>query len=143
MVVLGKDLRLDGPVARWRPGEPAWYFGAVSYRLVARWVWAPARPVRAYVATRKAHGVYGGTPQKLGVQAAHHLGVAEIWLTLREQGRLDGWRLEDGRFTPQRDKRPDAHLGETLIDFGGHYGPARVRELWTLASEGERPIEVW
>lgn len=142
---LGKHWELAEPVAVWKPGDPEWDHEAISYQAITRWNRTETVPLTAYQATRAALGLFGGTRCKLGTSAAHHLGVTQIYIALqrRTPPAVDGWRLEDGRFLPRRDKRPDAFLGQTLLDFLGHYGPHRLRELWSMAYESSRPIEVW
>lgn len=141
--ILGKHWTLDGPIAVWKPGDPPMDYGAISYRAMTRWKSTPTEPMTCIRASRRAHGLFGGKPTRLGTSAAHHLGVAGIYLALRERGEAGSWRLEDARFTPQRAKRPDAYLGTRLIDFAGCYGAGRIRELHELAVAAREPLEIW
>lgn len=141
--VLGKHWELTDPIADWKPGDPEWDHEAISYEAIRRWNQTETEPMTAYSATRSAHGLFGGHPHKLGTSSAHHLGVTSVFLSLRAGNAVSGWLLEDGRFLPRRDKRPDAFLGTTLIDFLGHYQPHRIRELFQMAYECRRPLQIW
>lgn len=138
--VLGKHWELTEPIAVWSPGDPEWDHETISYQAISRWNRTETEPMAAYRATSAAHRLFGGRQQKLGTSAAHHLGVTATFLALKD---TQDWQLEDSRFLHRRDKRPDAFLGQTLLDFLGHYQPSRIRELYHMAIESCRPIEVW
>jgi hypothetical protein len=143
LTVLGKHWELTEPIAVWKPGDPEWDHEAISYKAISRWNRTETEPMTAYRASPSAHRLFGGRVCKLGTSAAHHLGVAGIFLALRASRQQQDWFLEDARFLARGSKRPDAFLGQTMLDFLGHYGPHRLQELYQMAVESQRPLEVW
>lgn len=143
--VIGKHWELQEPIAVWKPGEPEWDHEAISYAAITRWNRTETEPMTAYRASPSAHRLFGGRVCKLGTSAAHHLGVAGIFLALRASGQQQDWCLEDARFLARGSKRPDAFLGSILLDFVGHYQPRRVREIWQMGyqSEPQKEVQVW
>jgi hypothetical protein len=143
------------PVATWEPGQTVPDAGGVSYRLRSRWRRQPARACRAVLATAR-------TGQLLGVrtagqlvrptQSSHDLGVAAVWLHLDRTApdRAAAWRGEDVlAHTRQGQKCPDAFLvdgrGEVtaVVEFGGDYGPDRVRAFQQDCIDRRLPFEIW
>lgn len=144
ITILGKHWNLEGPIQCWQPGDDDPNCGALSYRVVKRWRETPTTLMTCYRATRRAHGVFGGQRHRLSTSCAHHLGVSAVYYALKRQSAEAGWQLEDGRFLPMRAKRPDAFLGDVLIDFAGHYGRERVRELiYRVAQDTNCEIHIW
>jgi hypothetical protein len=111
--------------------------------LMKRWRENPTVPIRCFRATRRCHGIFGGTPRKLGTSAAHHLGLAAAFLSLRSAGQSGQWQLEDARFLPMRSKRPDSFHADTLIDFGGCYSSHRVTEPHSISCDWGRCLQIW
>lgn len=141
--ILGKHWELDGPLWTLEPGGPIEGAGAISYRLMKRWRENPTVPMRCFRATKRCHGIFGGQRRKLGTSAAHHLGLSAAFLALKAAGQSQGWQLEDARFLPMRSKRPDAFLGDSLIDFGGCYSSERILQLHSISCNWGRPLQVW
>lgn len=115
----------------------------ISYKLLKRWFRQPTTIITCYRASRECHGIFGGRRKKLGVSAAHDLGLSSVYLSLVIDRMADGWRLDDSRFLSPRTKRPDAFLGETLVDFGGCYTARRIRQLHTIACDWGRPLQIF
>lgn len=128
------------PVITWKPGDREPYFGAEAHRLQQRWKNRPARPCSAYVATERCARLFGGKGRgevKHLTQATHDLGVAEVWLVLRETqpALAEQWRSEDVlAHTRRGEKCPDAFLvqGEqtiAVVEFGGAYHSDRLQDF--------------
>jgi hypothetical protein len=80
------------------------------------------------------------------------LGVAQVWLTLHEQARdwAEAWRSEDLLAPTRRgEKCPDAFIVNQaedvccVIEFGGAYSAARVREFHDDCAERSLPYQLW
>lgn len=146
---------LLAPVATWRPGDPTPDPGVISHRLKARWRNRPTRAGRVVLATPR-------TGQLLGVratgelarptQSSHDLGVAAVWLHFdrTDPDRAAAWRGEDLlAHTRRGEKCPDAFLvdarGEVraVVEFGGDYGPERVRAFQLDCVDRRLPYEIW
>jgi hypothetical protein len=143
--VIGKNWLLKEPLYTLYPtlADYPENAGEISYALMKRWKETPTMLVTCFRANNRCHGIYGGQRRKMGPFAAHHLGLSAVYVALRRAGKAEGWQLEDGRFLPRRSKRPDAFLGDVLIDFGGCYTARRIRELHAIACEWGRPLQIW
>ena len=99
--VLARTLPVpESPLASWRPGDSAPDVGAVAYRCQDRWRRRPPRPCTVWVATERAARLFGGVRRgelRQPAQATHDLGVAAVWLRLREVSPewAAAWRGED------------------------------------------------
>lgn len=138
--VLARTLpELESPLASWRPGDSAPDIGAVAYRCQDRWRKRPPRPCTAWIASERAARLFGGVRRgelRQPTQATHDLGVAAVWLRLRELSPewAAAWRGEDLlAHTRRGEKIPDAFLVDAqeqvlwVIEFGGGYDAARVQ----------------
>lgn len=134
----GKPIATIYPTGR-SEKDPA----VISYELMKRWRRHRTMLITCYRASKECHGIFGGKRMKLGVSAAHHIGVASVYIWLATQKAVEGWRLEDSRFLSPRTKRPDAFLGDILIDFGGCYSVRRIWELADIAQDWGRPLQIW
>ena len=147
-------LDLGGPMACWRPGDPAADFHALSKRLAARWSEPPVQTT-VLVGTPKAAHLLGGIASgKIAVpyQASHDLGLAAVFLAKR---RLDpaaaaGWLSEDMVPKPGRgQKRPDAVVYATAgqavlaVEFGAGYPAARLEAFHCDCERKALAYEVW
>ena len=109
-----------------------------------------------YVATSEAARLLGGKargelPHRY--QATHDLGVAEIYLRIRDSRteQLQYWIGED-MLAPHRrgQKLPDAIIAsrpgatpKLVLEFGGAYDKARLREFHEDCSSRALPYEIW
>lgn len=149
--------RLIAPVIQWHPGDPAPRFGHVAETLTKRWLNRPTRICRAFLATSKTANLFGGKARgelKRPLQATHDLGVAAVWMVLDAHSpeRADRWRSEDllahTRNKPG-DKLPDAFIVNEsdnvieVIEFGGAYDAARVRDFHQDCEHRRTPYELW
>ena len=146
---------IEGPIATWRPDDPAPHFGKAAHQLQERWGRRAVRPSTAYVATDPASQLYGGKSRgelKHPLQATHDLGVAAVWLCLHRGAPAwaQAWRSEDLlAHTRRGEKLPDSFIiddaGETawVIEFGGSYDAARVQEFHEDCADRELPYQIW
>lgn len=150
------ELPLDSPVHEWEPGAPAPDFGALAYRLQARWTQS-LTTLTIYHATRKTasrFGGYGGD-MKFPLQATHDLHVSRIYLRLLKDApdAAQEWVSEETlsrTLRPKRgDKLPDAALVHPdggmrlVIEFGGAYDRARVEKLHRYCACQGVPYHLW
>jgi hypothetical protein len=148
-------LPIKSPLASWQPGEPAPDFGQVAYRCQQRWRHRPTRPCSAWIATEKAAQIFGGVQRgdlKNALQATHDLGVASVWLRLRETAPqwAYAWRGEDVlAHTRRGEKLPDAFIvdesGQVIwvIEFGGGYDTERVKAFHQDCVHRALPYQLW
>ena len=156
--VLSRSLpALEAPVSVWSPGEPAPEFGKIAYRLKRRWSGRAPKRTAIYLATARAARLLGGRASgrvKNRTQAQHDLALAEVylWFLNQEPELADCWRGEDHFLSEQRRRReklPDACLVDPnglpflLIEQGGGYDKARVREFHAYAQGKNLPYELW
>lgn len=146
---------LQSPLVSWRPGEPAPEFGSVAYRCQARWRHQPIRPCTAWIASEKCAQAFGGVRRgelKLATQATHDLGVAAVWLRLKQIAPhwADAWRSEDLlAHTRRGEKLPDAFLLDAqgqvawVLEFGGGYDTARVEAFHADCATRSLPYQLW
>lgn len=154
--VLARTLAdLSQPLVVWRPGEPAPAFGHVAHGCQARWQRRLLRPSAAWIATARGAQLWGGAQRgqlKQPTQASHDLGVAAVWLHLRatSPAMAAAWRGEDSlAHTRRGEKLPDAFLVDgkeqpaCLIEFGGAYDLARIREFHEDCAKRGLPYQLW
>lgn len=146
-------LCLSEPLVVWSPGEPEPDAGKVSYRLQARWVKPPV-PTTVYLASRHAAHLFGGSGGRFDypLQATHDLHVAALYVRLAGISPSDAarWRGEESlRTRRKRGKVPDAVLVDEhekpvrAIEFGGRYGPHRVRAFHRVCKNQRLAYELW
>ncbi len=146
---------IQQPIVTWRPGADEPGFGPAAHQLQSRWRKRPVRSATAYIATHRTSQLFGGRGRgrlKQAMQATHDLGVAAVWLRLRQQAPewADAWRSEDLlAHTRCGEKLPDAFLvnesGDVVcvVEFGGGYDAARVRELHEDCADRGLPYQIW
>lgn len=132
---------LETPLVTWRPGNPDPSFGRIAYCCRQRWRQRPVRPCTVWIATPKAARIFGGVQRdglQHALQATHDLGVAAVWLRLREVAPdwAEAWRSEDLlAHTRRGEKLPDAFIVNAseevvwVIEFGGDYDAKRISEF--------------
>ena len=151
-VLASKAIPLQKPIASWEPGEPDPNFSSLSYRLLKRCA-VPAVERTILVATRKAAHAFGGVwPERSRpFQCAHDLQVVEAYIAIREldPGRAESWIGEDC-FRRERCIRgfvPDALTTArgvvTAVEYGGAYGPERLRRFKIACESLSLPFELW
>lgn len=146
---------LESPLASWRPGDSVPNFGQVAYRCQVRWRHRPVRSCTAWLATEKTAQHYGGVRRgelKNPVQATHDLGVAAVWLRLRQVAPqwAAAWRGEDLlAHTRIGEKLPDAFIVNHqeqvvwVIEFGGGYDADRVKAFHEDCAQRDLPYQMW
>lgn len=146
---------IEKPVVAWQPGQPAPPYGEVSYQLRERWTRRAVRPTTAYIVTDRAAQLFGGKARgelKHSLQATHDLGVAAVWLCLRQQAPAwaQAWRGEDQlAHTRRGEKLPDAFIVDDtnevawVIEFGGSYDASRVQEFHEDCAGRDLPYQIW
>jgi len=146
-------LPLSEPLIVWSPGDQEPDAGRLSYRLQARWV-HPPMPTTLYLASRRAGHLFGGRGGSFEypLQATHDLHVAALYVRLAATSPEDlpRWRGEETlRIGRKRGKVPDAVLvdsrgkPERAIEFGGRYGPHRVRTFHRVCANQRLVYELW
>jgi len=147
-------IELGNPALVWEPGDPVPDFDKLSYRLTSRWKRSP-RVHRAFIATRQAavrlagHG--GRVPRPS--EATHDIHLAEVYLALlrKDPKRARRWVSEEDLYSQGfgRDaKLPDAMLldrgeGPTVVEFGGAYRPAKLRDFHRFFQRKALRYELW
>ncbi len=146
---------LESPLASWRPGDSDPNFGQVAYRCQSRWRKRPVRPCTVWIATEKAAQLYGVSCRgalKNPLQATHDLGVAAVWLRLRQAAPkwAAAWRGEDLlAHTRVGEKLPDAFIVDAqqqvacVIEFGGGYDSDRVKAFHEDCAQRNLPYQLW
>jgi hypothetical protein len=146
---------LESPLASWRPGDSEPDFHQLAYRCQSRWRKRPVRPCTVWIATEKAAQLYGGPRRgelKNPLQATHDLGVAAIWLRLRQVAPewAAAWRGEDLlAHTRAGEKLPDAFIVDSqhdvawVIEFGGGYDSDRVKAFHGDCHQRHLPYQLW
>ncbi len=146
---------LPQPIVVWRPGQESPDYEAVSWQLQSRWQSLPVRPCCAYIATEKARQQFGGRGNgelKHPLQATHDLGVAQVWLQLRDTAPqwAEAWRGEDVMaHTRAGEKCPDAFIVNErdeivcVIEFGGAYQAERIRDFHEDCATRSLPYQIW
>ena len=145
---------LERPVAIWRPGQQPPRFGQISYELKNRWT-RPVRQCAAWIATPRAANLLGGVgrnqPKNVS-QSSHDLGVAAVWLRLRDASPAwaEAWQGEDlWAETRRGQKLPDAFIvgpdgnPVAVIEFGGSYDATRVEAFHNDCAGRGLPYQIW
>jgi hypothetical protein len=146
-------LDLTAPVATWRPGEQAPDFGAISYRLRARWS-EPPRLATVYLPTKKAARLFGGPGGRFDypLQATHDLHVAALFVRLNAEDpeAASRWRGEEWiRLGRKKGKVCDAWIVGArekpvlAVEFGGSYRADRVAAFHRGMDLRHLPYQIW
>jgi hypothetical protein len=155
-IVLAKPAPLiEAPLVNWKPGDPSPDFGQVAYQCQDRWRMRPTRQCVVWFATERASQIYGGAGRgelKHPSQATHDLGVAAVWLRLRQVAPAwaDAWKGEDLlAHTRVGEKLPDAFIVDQsdqtvlVIEFGGAYDAERIEAVHRDCENRELPYQLW
>ena len=146
---------LAAPLASWRPGEAPPQYGHVAYLCQERFRLRPVRQCSAWIATDRTAHLFGGVRRgelKHPLQATHDLGLAAIWLRLREVAPewAAAWRSEDlFAHTRVGEKLPDAFIVDAndhvacVIEFGGTYDSQRIEEFHRDCAMRSLPYQLW
>lgn len=146
---------LESPLVIWQPGNLAPDPGQIAYRCQQRWRTRPSRPCTAWIATERAAQLFGGVCRgelKHALQATHDLGVAAVWLRLRQVSPdwAVAWRSEDVlAHTRRGQKLPDAFIVDQnekviwVIEFGGGYDTERVQAFHEDCAHRAIPYQLW
>lgn len=146
---------IEAPLANWKPGDASPHFGQVAYRCQERWRMRPARQCVVWFATERASQIYGGAARgelKHPSQATHDLGVAAVWLRLRQVAPAwaAAWKGEDLlAHTRVGEKLPDAFIVDQsdrtvmVIEFGGAYDAERIEAVHRDCENRELPYQLW
>lgn len=148
-------LALDRPVLSWRPGESAPDYEALAWTLEKRWQ-APLVPTRVFFAGRETVRIFGGCAKGHLTnvnQVSHDLHVGEVYLKFleRDRARAGMWVSEDelAEHRKKFEKQPDAVLhdeagrAKLVIEFGGLYGPEKLRAFHVAMTNRSLPYELW
>lgn len=148
-------LALDEALVRWSPGEEPADFEALAWALEKRWQ-APLTPTRVYFAGRETVRIFGGCAKGHLTnvnQVSHDLHVAEVYLNFLEKDlpRARMWVSEDelSEHRKKFEKQPDAVLHDEagvprlVIEFGGLYGPEKLRAFHNNMDHRNLPYEIW
>jgi len=150
------ELDLSRPEIDWAPHldqEPR--FGAISYRLKKRWNALPV-PTLVVRATRVASRQYGGYNNGYRLrpdEVTHDIHVGALWMKQSEKSALELFWTGEGKLRAEGTAQfagriPDGVLrrpGQTepvqIVEFGGAYGPAKLRDIHRAFCE--YPYAVW
>lgn len=148
-------LDLHGPLVCWEPGETPADFEALAWRLEKRWQ-TPLAPTRVYFAGTETVRIFGGCAKGHLTnvnQVSHDLHVAEVYLRFLEKDlpRAEMWVSEDelSEHRKKFEKQPDAVLHDEagtprlVIEFGGLYGPEKLRAFHNDMDHRNLPYEIW
>jgi hypothetical protein len=144
---------LTKPLAQWSEGDAPPNFAAISHVLKNRFT-EPARVTPVVIASRQTGKRYGcpagRSPRRS--EATHDLGLASVYLHFlrHEPARAKAWISEAGLIAAgegRASKLADALLrtasGETVIEFGGEYGKAKLEAFHEDCAERGRSYELW
>lgn len=147
------ELDLRAPVASWCPGEEPPNFGAVAYRLQARWTLSP-RSIDAVLVSPKAASRFGGDAPRRPkeVEQTHdvHVGSVYLWYRVNAPADAAAWHSESwirrSRPDAPGEKLPDAiirsHLAK-VVEFGGAYPKRRFEAFHNFCSDRGLPYDLW
>jgi hypothetical protein len=152
-IVAHPEIELAGPVARWQPGEEAPDFGAVSYRLRARWT-EPVRTTSVIAATAAGAALVGGVGGRRPrpSETTHDLHLAAVYLRVCafSPALARSWRSEALLYSAgggRDEKLPDATLSDghrtLVVEFGGAYRKPKLIEFHEHCAERSLPYQIW
>ena len=147
------ELHLALPLATWTPGDGEPRFEHLASTLDARWR-EPATPTAIIIASRKAGHARGGCggrwPRRSEV--SHDLTLAGLYLAWQQNrpSRGEEWiseaRLRMAGFGDE-DHLPDAMIEQAgrrrVIELGGAYSAAKLRDFHRFCAERDLPYELW
>jgi hypothetical protein len=146
---------IETPLLSWRPHEVAPDFGALAYRCQHRWKSRAVRSTTAWIVTEAGARAFGGVGRgelTRATQVTHDLGVAAVWLRLRQVAPqwATAWRGEDVMaHTRLGEKLPDGFIVDEqgqiawIIEFAGAYDTDRIRTVHQDCVERELPYQLW
>lgn len=146
---------LDAPLFSWRPDDAEPDCGAIAYRCQQRWKSRAVRPTSAWIISETGGRAFGGVDRnelKHSTQATHDLGVAAVWLRLRQVAPqwASAWRGEDVMADIRRgEKLPDGFIVNEqghvvwIIEFAGSYDAERVRAVHQDCAARDLPYQLW
>jgi len=146
-------LAMAAPVLSWSPGQSTPDTQAGSYRLQSRWTLAPEN-TRWYAATESAASLTGGFGGRAprASELTHDIHLAELYLRLLTQDstRAASWTSEADLFKiglGRNQRLPDAIVrsGDSwlVIEFGGAYPAAKLREFHVFCEHHGLAYEIW
>ncbi|RIK67132.1 MAG: hypothetical protein DCC65_07895 [Planctomycetota bacterium] len=147
------ELALERPLVKWSPGKTEPVFERLATILDARWR-GPAKLMRLVIASRKAGHARGGSggrwPRRSEV--SHDVTLAGLYLAWRYGARESGaeW-ISEARLRQEgfgdRHRLPDAMIraaaDRRVIELGGAYGAAKLRDFHRFCAEQGLPYELW
>lgn len=146
-------IALNEPITCWRPGDGVPNFAEISYRLKNRFS-GPAKATSTVVASRQIGKRYGSpagrAPRR--AEATHDLGLAAVYLHFLRHDSVsaNAWVSEaglvaagEGRDSKLADALLRLPFGETVIEFGGEYGKAKLEAFHDDCAERSRSYELW
>lgn len=147
------ELLLAQPLVNWQPGTEPPDFDNLAYTLEIRWK-APAVPTDIVIASRAAGNWMGGSGGRLPrrSEVSHDLTLARLYLAWRLRGPRAGRRWISESSLRQEgfgedDRLPDAIVEEDgrrcVIELGGAYSAAKLRDFHEFCLENEWPYELW
>jgi len=144
---------LTEALARWREGDAPPNFAAISHVLKNRFK-EPAKATPVAIASRQTGKRYGcpagRSPRRS--EATHDLGLASVYLHFlrNEPAWAEAWISEarliaagEGRASKLADALVRTPSGETVIEFGGEYGKAKLEAFHEDCAERGRSYELW
>lgn len=146
---------LDAPLIRWQPSQPVPAFSKVAYQCQKRWKTRHLQNCVVYFASAKTAQMFGGRARgeiRKEMQVTHDMGVTQIWLNLDANAPdwADAWRGEDVMSHTRRgQKLPDGFIVDAgnsvlcVMEFGGSYDEARIREFHEDCAERSLPYQLW
>jgi len=147
------ELVLHRPLLMWRPGRDEPDFNGLATALDRRWR-EPAAPTKVLIATRRAgnsRGGFGGRWPRRS-ELSHDLTLAGLYLAWRStrKGPQSEWiseaRLRREGFGLEQ-RLPDAMIRDAgdrrIIELGGAYSAAKLRDFHCFCVEQELPYELW
>jgi hypothetical protein len=157
------EIDLGEPVATWSQGQADPDFGAISYKLQARWCAHPVLTpcISASKTAAVRFGGYGGRPPR-SVERTHDVHMAQVFLRYRNRHPqfVADWVFEEqvkaerkasarqsDRSDATGEKLPDAFIrsssGTRVIEFGGAYGKDKLIAFHRYCKEYSFPYEIW
>lgn len=146
---------MTSPLLSWKPGDDTPHFGQLAYQCQSRWRTRPVRSCSVWLITERGAQQFGGVNRgglSHPTQATHDLGVAAVWLRLREVAPewATAWRGEDEMAASRHgEKRPDAFIVDTtgrvvwVLEFGGSYDAERIEAFHRDCVNRNLPYQLW
>lgn len=145
-------LELTGPLARWKPNDPAPDLKRLSGQLIRRWT-APAAATLLVTATlksgRRLDGDGGRRPRRS--EGSHDLTVAGVYLNWRRRAPVGAEWVSEAQLRRQgfgdESRLPDGMIllngTRTVIEIGGAYSTRKLEEFHEFCWREELPYEIW